>query len=65
ASAASAPSAPVSGSQNVAAKAPQPALAGPSPCGVVVSEAPAMVVPVRSVSTPPRSPAPTAGRDPA
>ncbi|AYQ29326.1 MULTISPECIES: efflux RND transporter periplasmic adaptor subunit [unclassified Polaromonas] len=62
---ASAPSAPVSGSQNVAAKAPQPALAGPNPCGVVVSEAAAMVVPVRSVSTPPRSPAPTAARDPA
>jgi membrane fusion protein (multidrug efflux system) len=65
AAAASAAAVPVSNSPNVAAKAPQPVLAGPNPCGVVVSEAPAMVVPVRSISTPPRSPAPPAARDPA
>jgi hypothetical protein len=31
----------------------------------VVSEAPAMVVPVRNISTPQRIPAPPAARDPA
>lgn len=51
---------------NVAAAAPQPApLAGPNPCGVVVSQAPAMVVPVRSISKPERSPAAAPARDPA
>lgn len=50
---------------DVAAKAPQAAVAGPNPCGVVVSEAPAMVVPVRSISKPERSPATPPARDPA
>lgn len=50
--------------ESVAVKA-QPAQAGPNPCGVVVSEAPAMVVPVRSISTPERSPATPPARDPA
>jgi membrane fusion protein (multidrug efflux system) len=47
----------------VGGKAPQAALAGPNPCGVVVSEAPAMVVPVRSISKPERSPATPPARD--
>jgi membrane fusion protein (multidrug efflux system) len=51
--------------QDAAAKAPQAALAGPNPCGVVVSEASAMVVPVRSTSKPERSPATPPARDPA
>lgn len=52
--------------ENVVAKAPsQPALAGPNPCGVVVSEAPSMVVPVRNISPPERSPATPPARDPA
>ena len=52
--------------ENVVAKAPsQPALAGPNPCGVVISEAPSMVVPVRNISSPERSPATPPARDPA
>jgi membrane fusion protein (multidrug efflux system) len=57
--------APAPKAQDVGAKAPQAALAGPNPCGVVVSEAPAMVVPVRSISKPERSPATPPARDPA
>lgn len=62
---ASAAAAPAPKSLDAAAKAPQAALAGPNPCGVVVSEAPAMVVPVRSISKPERSPATPPARDPA
>ncbi len=58
--------APAAKGESVVAKAPsQPALAGPNPCGVVISEAPSMVVPVRSISTPERSPATPPARDPA
>ena len=64
ASSAAAAGAPAVKSESVVVKA-QPAQAGPNPCGVVVSEAPAMVVPVRSISTPERSPATPPARDPA
>jgi membrane fusion protein (multidrug efflux system) len=62
-----APSAAASDGEKVAVKAtPQSALAGPNPCGVVISEAPSMVVPVRSISAPERSPAaPPPVRNPA
>jgi membrane fusion protein (multidrug efflux system) len=51
----------------VAATAPAPQqapLAGPNPCGVVVSEAPGALIPVRSVAPAERSPAVPPARDP-
>lgn len=66
ASSAAAGGAQAAKTEGVVAKAQaQPALAGPNPCGVVISEAPAMAVPVRSISTPERSPATPPARDPA
>lgn len=41
------------------------ALSGPNPCGVLISEAPAALVPTRNAATPERRPASPAGRDPA
>jgi membrane fusion protein (multidrug efflux system) len=46
------------------AAAPQAPLAGPNPCGVVVSQAPGALVPVRSVTPAERSPAVPPARDP-
>jgi membrane fusion protein (multidrug efflux system) len=67
ASGAAAGVAPAAKGESVAVKAQPapPGQAGPNPCGVVVSEAPAMVVPVRSISTPERRPAAPPARNPA
>jgi membrane fusion protein (multidrug efflux system) len=66
ASSAAAGSVPAAKAESVVAKTQaQPVLAGPNPCGVVISEAPSMVVPVRSISTPERSPVTSPARDPA
>jgi len=57
--------APVKTAVAAAAPAAQPApLAGPNPCGVVVSQAPGALVPVRSVAPAERSPAVPPARDP-
>jgi hypothetical protein len=67
-SAAAAPAAPVATAPVKTAAAPatrQAPLAGPNPCGVVVSEAPGALVPVRSVVPAERSPAGPPSRDPA
>lgn len=61
--AANAPAAPVkTAAAEPAAQAP---LAGPNPCGVVVSEAPRGLVPVRSVTPAERGPSSPPARDPA
>jgi membrane fusion protein (multidrug efflux system) len=67
ASSAAAGPAPAPKGEGASAKAQPSPLAGPNPCGVVISEAPAMVVPVRSISAPERSPAapPSPARNPA
>ena len=44
--------------------APAPALAGPNPCGLLVSEAPSALVPVNDGASPARPQAPPAPRDP-
>ena len=44
--------------------APAPALAGPNPCGLLVSEVPSALVPVNDGATPARSQARPAPRDP-
>jgi membrane fusion protein, multidrug efflux system len=43
--------------------APAPELAGPNPCGVLVSEAPSALVPVNDAATRVRPPAPAVSRD--
>ena len=48
----------------LAKAAPAPALAGPNPCGVLVSEAPSALVPVNDATTRAHPPAPAAPRDP-
>ena len=60
--AANAPAAPVKAA--AAEPAAQAPLSGPNPCGVVVSEAPRGLVPVRSVTPAERSPAGPPARDP-
>jgi membrane fusion protein (multidrug efflux system) len=63
--AANAPAPPVNTAVAAAAPAAQPApLAGPNPCGVILSLAPATLVPVRSVTPAERSPAGPPARDP-
>ncbi|MFI5446184.1 efflux RND transporter periplasmic adaptor subunit [Polaromonas sp. UC242_47] len=52
------------GSANAAAPA-APALSGANPCGVVISQAPAVDKPGRGAGTPERSPAATTARNPA
>ncbi|MBW8720448.1 MAG: efflux transporter periplasmic adaptor subunit, partial [Polaromonas sp.] len=69
-SAAAVPAAPQAAAPKtaVAATAPAPQqapLAGPNPCGVVVSEAPGALIPVRSVAPAERSPAVPPARAPA
>ncbi|WP_411880308.1 efflux RND transporter periplasmic adaptor subunit [Polaromonas sp. YR568] len=69
ASAAAAPAAPEAATAPVktaaAPAAQQAPPAGPNPCGVVLSQAPATLVPVRSVAPGERSPAVPPARDPA
>ena len=60
--AANAPAAPVKAA--AAEPAAQAPLSGPNPCGVVVSEAPRGLVPVRSVTPAERSPSGPPARDP-
>lgn len=67
--AAAAPAAPEAAPAKTAAAAVAPAPqqtspAGPNPCGVVVSQAPGALVPVRSVAPAERSPAVPPARDP-
>jgi len=62
--AANAQAAPAKTAVSVAEPAAQAPLSGPNPCGVVVSEAPRALVPVRSVMPAERSPAGPPARDP-
>jgi len=57
--------APAKTTVSAAEPAAQAPLSGPNPCGVVVSEAPRTLVPVRSVTPVERSPAGPPARDPA
>ena len=59
-----APAAPAKTTVSAAEPAAQAPLSGPNPCGVVVSEAPRGLVPVRSVPPAERSPAGPPARDP-
>lgn len=59
---------PVAGAAPAASATPAAApamLPGPNPCGVVISEAAAAIVPARNAATPARGPASPAPRDPA
>lgn len=64
AAAATAPAAEAAPAKAVAAAVSQAPPAGPNPCGVVVSEAPGALVPVRSVAPAERRPAGPPARDP-
>jgi membrane fusion protein (multidrug efflux system) len=64
AAAATAPEAAAAPAKTAVAVAPQAPPAGPNPCGVVVSEAPWALVPVRSVAPAERRPAGPPARDP-
>ncbi len=55
---------PVAGAAPAASATPA-MLPGPNPCGVVISEAAAAIVPARNAATPARGPASPAPRDPA